>query len=47
MIKGSEGALSSLGAYIEMPPATWDALATPVTHISMLARPTKPGKNWY
>jgi hypothetical protein len=30
-----------------MPSATWDALAIPVTRISMLARPAKPGKNWY
>jgi len=47
MIKGSEGALSSLGADIDMPPATWDTLAIPVTCISMLARAAKPGKNWY
>ena len=47
MIKGSEGAPSPLGAYLEMPSAAWAALAIPVTRISMLARPAKPGKNWY
>src|SRR5580704_17661830 len=41
-----EGTMSP-GAYIEMPPVTCDALATPVTCISMLARPAKPGKDWY
>jgi hypothetical protein len=35
---------SSFGARIEMPPVTCGALATPVTHISVLARPAKPGK---
>jgi hypothetical protein len=41
-----EGTLSP-GAYIETPPLTCDALATPVTGISMLARPAKPGKGRY
>src|SRR5215831_11307041 len=34
----------SPGAGIETPPVTCDALATPVTCISMLARPRSPGR---
>jgi hypothetical protein len=40
-----EEGMLSVGARIEAPPVTCDALATPVTNISMLARPAKPGKD--